>query len=124
MNIKKIGLCCLLAIGSISLAACGPKDETDNSSESGTTQKTTATITVTNGLGSGTFNIGSTQTIYCNSIEGKTFKEWQVNGQVVATLPTYTFVVQEDTNFVAVFTDNLINKVTVSVAGGSGAGRA
>lgn len=122
MKIKKIGLCCLLAIGSISLAACGPKDETDNSSESGTTQKTTATISVTNGTGGGTYDIGSYATITSNVIEGKKFKEWQVNGKVVSTLSTYSFVVEEDMNFVAIYTDNTVNMITVTVEGGTGSG--
>ena len=73
-------------------------------------------VTVKNGSGGGEYPRGEEVTVVADEIEGKIFKEWQVNGQKVSDNPTYTFKVKGNTKIVAVFTseeDILANSVLI-----------
>ena len=61
------------------------------------------TITVEGGTGSGEYEQGEEVTVTAVEDEGKTFVEWQINGESVSTEKTYTFTAKEDVCIVAVF---------------------
>ena len=73
-------------------------------------------ITVKNGTGGGEYPRGEEATVVANEIEGKTFKEWQINGQKVSDNPTYTFKVKGNATVVAIYSsmeDILANSVLI-----------
>jgi hypothetical protein len=53
--------------------------------------------------GTGEHTIGATCTLSASSNEGFQFKNWTLNGSVVSTEPSYTFVVSESCHYVAHF---------------------
>jgi uncharacterized protein YjiK len=66
----------------------------------------TATANPTEGgtvTGAGTYNHGATATIVAIANVGYTFINWMKNGTVVSTNPTYSFIVTENTSYVANF---------------------
>ena len=73
-------------------------------------------VTVKNGSGAGEYSRGEEATVVADEIEGKTFKEWQVNGQKVSENKTYTFKVKGNVNIVAVYSsleDIMANSVLI-----------
>ncbi|MBP5467336.1 MAG: InlB B-repeat-containing protein, partial [Clostridia bacterium] len=72
------------------------------------------TVTVKNGTGGGTYADGSEITVTANTISGKTFREWTVNGEVVSTNSSYTFTVEEDVTIMAEYVLTLSANARVS----------
>ena len=76
--------------------------------------------------GAGDYNYGASATLTANPAEGYTFVKWTKNGTQVSTSSTYTFTVEEASEYVANFTLNsyTINATANPTAGGtvSGAG--
>ena len=73
-------------------------------------------VTVKNGSGSGMYTRGAEVTVVADQTEGKTFKEWQVNGQKVSESPSYTFKVKGNLNIIAVYSsieDIMANSVLI-----------
>ena len=56
-----------------------------------------------NGADSVTVEKGTSVTVVANAIEGKTFKYWTINGEMVSEENEYTFVANDNTKIVAVF---------------------
>ena len=65
----------------------------------------TATITVINGTGSGTYNVGETATITATIPNNKAFDYWSVNNVKVSEANPYTFTVTESITYTANFKD-------------------
>ena len=61
------------------------------------------TITVINGTGGGTFDVGSSVTITATIPNGKIFDYWELNGANVSTSNPYTFTVSGDATYTARF---------------------
>lgn len=79
----------------------------------------TATVTVVNGAGGGTFNIGSSVTVTATVPEHKSFKEWQSEDKFVSDANPYTFTLEKDITLTAIF-DSI--QCTVTVTNGTGSG--
>ena len=56
-----------------------------------------------NGAESVTVEKGTSVTVIANTLEGKTFKYWTINGEMVSEESEYTFVANDNTKIVAVF---------------------
>ena len=69
--------------------------------------------------GSGTFAIGSVQTVNATPNNGYTMTNWTENGNVVSTSISYTFTVASDVTLVANFTPDL-STITVNANPASG----
>ncbi len=61
------------------------------------------TVTVINGTGSGDYEENTEATVIALDIEGKIFKEWQINGEKVSENASYSFTVTKDVSVVAVY---------------------
>ena len=70
--------------------------------------------------GGGYYNEGASCTITAEAIDGYTFINWTLNGEVVSDAASYTFTVTEDAEYVANFSQNLyyINVEMNNEAGG------
>ena len=62
-----------------------------------------ATVTVINGNGSGEYYIGEEITITATIPEGKKFKDWKKDNEIISTDNPYTFVVDDDITLTAEF---------------------
>lgn len=71
-----------------------------------TTPAQTATITVVNGTGSGTYNVGESVTITATIPNNTLFDYWELNGNKVSENNPYTFTVSGDATYTARFKDN------------------
>lgn len=78
-------------------------------------------VSVVNGTGSGSYEIGSQVTMTANVPEGKEFLNWTKNGVEVSTINPCTFIANKDNEgtYVANFKDKTF---TVTVNSGSGSG--
>jgi hypothetical protein len=66
--------------------------------------------------GGGSFEEGETCTVSATANSGYTFENWTENGDVVSTNATYTFIVNNDRNLIANFTENPPTIYTVTVS--------
>ena len=74
------------------------------------------TLTVTNGTGGGTYVDGTEVTVEANTISGKTFREWTVDGEVVSTDSSYSFTLEEDVSIMAEYELSLSAKTRVTTS--------
>jgi len=79
----------------------------------------TATVTVVNGTGGGTYRVGNNVTVTATVPTGKEFKDWNDGTSVVSTANPYTFTLVKDVTLTAEFDTA---KVTVTVVNGTGGG--
>ena len=92
-----ISLVSLLLITPFSLTCCKPNNNY---------KETTAVITVVNGTGSGTYDIGEEATIIATVPTNKLFDYWSVNNSKVSDDYSYTFSVTKTATYTACFKDD------------------
>ncbi|MEG2015073.1 MAG: InlB B-repeat-containing protein, partial [Clostridia bacterium] len=89
-NIGLLAILLIVALTSVTLFGCG----------------TSVTVTVVGGTGSGEYAVGAEITITATVPEGKTFVEWQVDGNKVSDKAIYTFPVAGAITITAIFSGN------------------
>lgn len=114
MKLKNFFASSILLLSVIGMASCGGKSEPTPPTPE------TATITVIDGTGSGTYTIGTEATITADEKEGKIFKEWRIDNFIKSTSNPYTFVVTKDETYKAYYTDIQVN---ITVENGTGSGK-
>ena len=117
---KKRTLLSFTLIAAFLLSGCNLKQETSSNYSSATSQSSsetsssssessqpvqTATITVVNGTGGGTFNVGDQITITATVPDDKLFDYWDLGGNKVSENNPYTFTVSGDATYIAHFKD-------------------
>ncbi|MBR4761477.1 MAG: DUF4091 domain-containing protein, partial [Clostridia bacterium] len=77
------------------------KDKPDNPPDD--TEIVKYTVTVVNGQGGGQYGENTEATITAYTVNGRVFKEWQIDGEKVSENKSYTFTVTHDVTVTAVY---------------------
>lgn len=92
----------------LTLAGCNNNSDTTSPSDGPSTGDQTAEITVVNGTGGGTYNIGDIATITATIPSDKLFDYWAVGDLKVSENNPYSFKVKESATYTAFFKDEVV----------------
>ena len=108
MKTRKIKLISLLLLTPFLIAGCKDKNKDKNEeTPQEETPVSTAVITVVNGTGGGTFNIGEQATITATVPDDKDFDYWEESNAKVSEENPYTFTVTKSATYTANFKNKL-----------------